>query len=163
MRPRALVVLVGSLLVAPSLGAQRIASAPRATPVFRADAVTESRAGTVQIGAGVVVPAGYLVRIALEGGVGATVRDADWRPSGRLDATARVLVDPFREARWGVALGGGAGMRWERGEGPRPVALVVVALQGPAGGRRWVRGVEAVVGGGLRLGVTVARPAPGRR
>ncbi len=156
-------LLAALLLAATAVGAQRVPAVPRVTPLVRADAIAERDAGTLQLGGGLVVPAGYQVRIAVEGGVGATARDGDWRPSGRLDATARFVLDPFREARWGLALGGGAGMRWERSEGPRPVALVVIALQGPATGRRWVRGVEAVIGGGLRVGVTLARPAPGRR
>ena len=152
-RGRAVALLAAALLAVPALHAQRVPAVPRVTPIVRADGIAERDAGTVHVGGGVVVPAGYQVRVAVDGGVGATVRDGDWRPSGRLDATAR----------WGLALGGGAGMRWERAEGPRPVGLVVVALQGPATGRRWVRGVEAMFGGGVRVGVTLARPAPGRR
>ncbi len=145
------------------LAAQRVVAPPRATPVLRADVLHEGGATSLQGGVGIVVPAGYQVRVALEGGVGATARDGAWQPSGRLDATARFLFDPFREARWALSVGGGAGMRWERGAGPRPVGIVLLGLQGPARDRRWLRGAEVALGGGVRFGLVLARPAPGRR
>lgn len=154
---------MGMLAASATVAVAQRAAPMRATPVLRTDAIVESGATSVHVGAGLVVPAGYQVRIAIEGGAGATRRDTDWRPSARLDATARFLFDPFRETRWGVSAGGGAGLRWEQGEAPRPVALIVVGLQGPADGRRWLRGVELGLGGGVRLGITVARPVPGRR
>lgn len=158
----ATVALLGTVVAIP-VAAQRIVPAPRVTPVLRADVLRESGATTLHGGVGVVMPAGYQVRVALEGGAGATARGGEWRPSGRLDATARFLLDPFRESRWGLSVGGGAGMRWERGEGPRPVAIVLLGLQGPALGRTWLRGAEVALGGGVRLGLVLARPAPGRR
>lgn len=135
----------------------------RPTPILRADAILEAGATTLHAGGGIVLPAGYQARVVIEGGAGATRRDADWQPSARLDATARFLFDPFRETRWALSAGGGAGLRWERGAGPRPVALVVVGVQGRADRRRWLRGIELGLGGGVRLGVTLARPTPGRR
>jgi hypothetical protein len=159
---RAGVAVVTLAALAAPLVAQRVPPL-RPTPVLRGDAILESGATTLHAGAGIVLPAGYQARIAIEGGVGGTRRDADWRPSARLDATARFLFDPFRETRWALSAGGGAGIRWERRARPRPVALVVVGVQGPADGRRWLRGIELGFGGGVRLGVTLGRPVPGRR
>ena len=154
--------LVLTLVVPAALPAQRAAATVRPTPLLRADLLAD-RGTTLQVGAGLVLPAGYQARVALEGGVGATLRDGRWRPSARVDAIARFLFDPFREARWGLSAGGGAGLRWEADARPRPVALVTLGLQGAATGRTWLRGVELGLGDGVRVGATLARPRPGRR
>jgi hypothetical protein len=154
------VLLATALALPPVLPAQRVIRA-RVTPIVRTDVLVD-RGVTQHVGGGAVIPAGYQLRVALEGGAGLTRRDGEFRPSARVDATARFLFDPFRERRIGLSAGGGAGMRWERGERPRPVALVLVGVQGAALGR-WVRGVDLGIGGGVRLGLTLGRPVPGRR
>lgn len=153
-------LLAVTLAAGPSQAQRGASLAP--TPLLRTDVLLD-RGTTLHAGAGLVVPAGYQARVSLEGGVGATRRDDAWRPSARLDVVARFLVDPFRQLRWAPTVGAGAGMRWERDARPRPVAIVVVGLQGPAEGRTWLRGLEVGLGGGVRIGATLARPRPGRR
>jgi hypothetical protein len=84
------------------------------------------------------------------------------RAAGRIEAIARFHVDPFRQARRGVYLGGGVSHlvgptalpRWQ-----------LVALAGVEGGARGgiAPALELGLGGGLRLGAALRRARPARR
>lgn len=151
-------------LLTARLDAQRAAAAPppaRVHPAVRADLVVADDPGA-QAAFGVVASAAYNVRVELDAGIGAVRRGSVWTSAGRLDLLARWLSDPFRESRWGINAGGGIGMQFERGRGPRPVAIITLGVEGRRDGW-WVPGVEVGLGGGVRAGLTLRRATPRRR
>ena len=159
-------VLLGCALVSVPLhlAAQHAASpvpVRRVFPSVRADLLLDRDVGA-QVAVGGAVAAAYNVRLAADAGVGGVRRAARWEPAGRLDLLARWLSDPFRQSRWGINAGGGIGIRVEADRAPRTVAIVTVGVEGRGDGR-WVRGVEAGMGGGFRVGLTLRRPASRRR
>lgn len=160
-----LAVLSATLCLTPRLlVAQRapFAAPPdRFHPAFRADAIVDRDPGA-QVAAGVVAIAAYNLRLALDLGVGGVRRQAGWNTAGRVDLLARWLSDPFRESRWGLNAGGGLGMQLERGQAPRPVAIVTLGLEGRGDGA-WAPGVELGLGGGVRAGFTLRRIPTRRR
>lgn len=146
------------------LGAQQAApSAPvrRVFPSVRADMLLDRDPGA-QVAVGAAVAAAYNLRLAVDAGLGGVRRADQWEPAGRLDLLARWLSDPFRQSRWGINAGGGIGLRFEAARALRTVAIVTVGIEGRSDGR-WVPGVEAGLGGGFRLGLTLRRPAVQRR
>lgn len=148
-------------------GAQQSPSAAM-TPELRADLLRGNRPA-VQLGGGVQIPIGYYVRLGLIAAVGVRIDDATARPAGsrstdgRLDVLARFLLDPFRQTRYGVSLGGGMSLRAEPGERARPVLLVAMDLEGRRAGQGWVPAVQLGLGGGARLGIVFRRGAAGSR
>ena len=107
------------------------------------------------LGAGVNVPAGYYVRVGVDGAVGVRQRDGTTTSSARADFTARFLLDPFAEQRVGWYAGGGLtavhdGAEWQ------PFVMLVVGREGPTTGR-WRSAVEGSIGDGLRLSVVLRR------
>jgi len=118
----------------------------------RADVIIGS--GTAgEVGAGVQLPLGYYVRVGLTGAVGATLRDGDALTSVRGDLIARYLLDPFRETRWAVSLGGGVSMPYVDGDAhTQPYMTLVVDVEGPR-----TNGVSPAIqlglGGGTRIGI----------
>ena len=89
----------------------------------------------MQAGVGVVIPARLYVRLSIDGAAGADVAaTASSRASGRVDAIARFLLDPFREAPIGVSLGGGVSVPYASGdEHVRPYLTAVVDIEGQRG------------------------------
>ena len=148
-------------------GAQQPPSAA-VMPELRADLLAGHRPA-VQLGAGVQIPIGYYVRLGLIAAAGVRIDDAGARPAGsrstdgRLDVLARFLLDPFRQTRYGVSLGGGMSLRAEPGERARPVLLVAMDLEGRRAGHGWVPAVQLGLGGGARLGIVFRRGAEGSR
>ena len=101
--------LVASLAVALGVLAVPKAQAQNQPPAYaeyRADAIV-GRGTAAQGGAGVVVPLGIYVRLGIDAAAGATWRGDATRASGRVDVIGRFLLDPFRETRLGLSLGGG--------------------------------------------------------
>jgi hypothetical protein len=133
----------------------------RVHPTLRADVILDRDLGA-QVAAGVAVAAAYNVRLLLDAGAGGVSRDGGWRTTGRVDALARWLSDPFRQSRWAISGGGGVGLRMEQNAVPRAVAVLVVGLDAPARGR-WVPGIEVGFGGGARIGMTLRRVTAQRR
>lgn len=130
-------------------------------PEARAD-VLVARSAAVQVGAGVSLPAGVYIRPTLVAVTGPAWRDEDHGWSGRLDALARFLLDPFRESRVGLYAAGGLSLGydpWERWKGR--LALVLGAELPSRAGGAWA--VEMGMGGGLRVGLALRRAVPGRR
>ena len=161
-RLRTLLPLV-ALMVATSIahGQER---AP-AQPQLRVDAidVRSIREGTVHGGAGVDVPLGYYARLGVLIGGGITRRDDVILGSGRADVIARFLLDPFREARWGLSVGAGMTVGYIAGEDWREFLVVVLDVEAPPVRRRVVPAFQLGLGGGVRVGI-VARPyRQGRR
>lgn len=135
-------------------------TAMRFRPAVRVDAIL-ARDPSAQVAAGVAVASAYNVRLELDAGVGGVSRAGGWQRAGRLDLLGRWLADPFRQSRWGLTAGGGIGVLLEESRAPRPVAVVTLGIEGPGDGM-WVPGVEAGLGGGARIGLTLRR-APLRR
>jgi hypothetical protein len=73
-----------------------------------------------------------------------------------------LLLDPFRQARRGIYVGGGVGARVARQDAPRWLLLGVVGLEPPARGRV-VPAVELGLGGGVRAAVVLRRLPRDRR
>ena len=128
---------------------QRIPIAPE----VRLD-VLGGRPASVQGAVGLVIPAGYYVRIGVLAGVGsATERDDASGAAGRLDVLARFLVDPFRQSRWGVSAGAGVSLRADPGERVRPQLLAALDVEGRAARGGFTPSLQIGLGGGVRGGL----------
>ena len=140
-------------------------SSPVLMPELRADVVFGHQPAA-QIGAGVQIPFGYYVRVGLDGAVGVRLDDAGGsrsRSDARVDLLTRFLLDPFRQARYGLSLGGGIGLRAEPGDHVRPVLLAAVDLEGARWPNGWVPAVQLGLGGGARVGLVLRRGTPRAR
>jgi hypothetical protein len=148
------------LCVAPALAAQ--APRPQGTvrPFARLDVIAATNS-SLQVGAGMAVPAGTYVRAEVTAAAGAMRRHHETRRTGRVDVAARFVIDPFAESRRAVhAIGGLSAMHDGREWQPRLMAGI--GVEGPARGAvRW--STELVVGGGLRVGIVARRSRPNRR
>jgi hypothetical protein len=128
----------------------------RMVPEIRVDGFA-ARAAGAQLGLGVAIDAGTYTRLALVAGAG-----AQRLPGGavegvqRLEGVARFHVDPFRQARHGVYVGGGLSVRHVAGGPLRPLLVALLGVEGPPHGGV-AAAVEAGVGGGARVGVAVRR------
>lgn len=133
-------------------------STPRVMPELRAD-VLFGRQAAVQVGAGAQIPLGYYMRLGLDGAVGRRYDDA--APGSRLDARVdlltRFLLDPFRQSRYGLSVGGGIGLRAEPGDHVRPVLLAALDVEGRRWSSGWVPALEVGLGGGARVGLVLRR------
>jgi hypothetical protein len=150
-----LVILASiSLGAASPLGAQSAAASTRVTvaPELRVD-VLGGRQTSVQLGAGAQIPVGPYVRVGAIAGVGAPVTSGSSGAVGRLDVLARFLIDPFRQARWGLSAGGGVSLRAEARDRVRPNLLLVLDLEGPRSSRGFSPALQLGVGGGVRAGI----------
>jgi len=131
--------------------AQRVALQPE----VRAD-VLGPAPYVYQVGAGVTKALGYYARLTV---AAAFAPGADSRYVGdrwRGDIIARVLMDPFKQQRWALSIGGGLSVR-------RQTYLAAVAdLEGPDFGGV-MPAIQVGVSGGLRAGVVLRRAIRGRR
>ncbi len=107
-------------------------------------------------GVGANVPAGFYARIGLVAAAGIARRGGRGVASGRFDATARWLLDPFGEFRWGSYAGAGLTVRPDDRDNWRGSLLVLLGVEGRAD-RGWRTAVEAGLGDGARIGVVVRR------
>jgi len=153
-RARPLAILVGVALPA-ALGAQQT---PLVYPEFRADAIV-ANGTTVQGGAGVVLPAGVYVRVAIDGGIGTTWRDASTYTTGRVDLVARFLLDPLRETGLAFSAGGGLSAPIDHDGFRTPYLTIVFDVEGR---RRsgFTPALEVGLGGGARVGIVLRRSPP---
>lgn len=127
---------------------------PRPYPEIRADGIV-GRGSALQLGAGPVVPVGYYVRIGIIGAAGVVRRGGATLADERIDVTARYLLDPFRETRDALSLGGGVSLVSEERH-VRPYLVLVADLEG----RRhdaWTPALQLGLGGGARVGVVLRR------
>jgi hypothetical protein len=154
------------LTPATRLSAQQQELARRSPPPieFRADAidVRSIESGTLQGGAGVNLPLGYYVRLEIDGAGGVTRIDDVNANSGRVDALARFLLDPFDEATWGLSIGGGMSARFGERLRPHQYLVVLTDLEMPS-----VSGIvpalQIGLGGGVRVGLVARIAQSGRR
>jgi hypothetical protein len=148
-------VIAGCFVV--SLGAAARVDAQQAPQIaaeYRADAIV-GRGTAAQGGVGVVVPLGVYVRLGFDASGGAMWRDGQTLASGRFDGVARFLLDPFREAPFGLSIGGGLSVPYVRGDAHvRPYLTTVVDVEGRMRGR-FSPAFQIGLGGGTRIGVVI--------
>lgn len=165
MRGAAAWALVAAVAGARAAAAQQPATPPVA-PEVRVDLIT-GNAAAIQLGAGVQIPAGYYGRIGLDVALGtpleSTSLSANRTLDGRLDLLARFLLDPFRQAAYGLSVGGGISLRAEPGDQVRPLLLVAVDLEGRRSARGVAPALQVGLGGGTRIGVVLRRAAVAAR
>jgi hypothetical protein len=99
---------------------------------------------------------GLYTRITAAGGWGPRPDGARERGAWRGDLLVRVTLDPFRQQRFALALGGGLTVR-------RQAALALLAdLEGPALAN-WIPVLQVGVSGGARAGLILRRAPRNRR
>lgn len=145
-----------ALLVSSVAAAQQQPSRPY--PEYRADAII-ARGSAAQLGGGIVLPLGVYMRLGVDAAAGATWRYGETFGSGRVDAIARFLLDPFRESRFGVSLGGGVSAPFGSAEPSQPPYLTaVIDVEWPRRGGL-TPALQVGLGGGTRIGL-VLRQSP---
>jgi hypothetical protein len=144
-----------------ALRAQGQVPSPSAHPEIRLDVIA-GHEPAVQAGAGVQIPMGYYVRMGLDGAVGVPVgadAPSPRRADARADLLVRFLLDPFRQSRYGLSVGGGLSARAEPGDHVRPRLLVAMDLEGRRSSHGMVPALQVGLGGGVRVGVILRRGA----
>lgn len=139
--------------------AVRAQRTPPVSPELRVDAIV-ARSPSLQAGAGLEIPAGIYVRIAVDGAAGATWRDRTTAASGRVDAVARFLLDPFREIPVGISFGGGVSVPVGAPMGARSPQLTLVADIEGGVHNGFAPALQFGLGGGARIGVVLRKTAP---
>lgn len=121
---------------------------------------TAARVSRLEGSAGLVMPVGTYVRVALTGGAGVGEHGDDRFTAYRGDAVVRFQLDPFHQAKAGVY--GGAGVAWLGGAGRSGTARLTLGagVELPAWGPV-APALELGLGGGTRVGVAL-RPASRR-
>jgi hypothetical protein len=144
------------VIVAASLGLASGARAQVLQPEVRVDALGPTPF-TIEPGVGANVFLGNYVRVGAIAGFNVRRHPAFTGNSWRGEVIARVTLDPFRQQRLGLSIGGGVSFR---PIGARLAALV--EMEGPE-----LRGVlpalQFGVSGGVRAGLVVRRAVPRRR
>jgi hypothetical protein len=151
----------GILLAVSAAPARAQVPSPTVQPELRLDVIA-GHEPAVQAGAGVQVPMGYYVRVGIVGAVGVpTGADAPSprRADARADLLVRFLLDPFRQSRYGLSIGGGLSARAEPGDRVRPLLLVAMDLEGRRSSHGLVPALQLGLGGGVRVGVILRRGA----
>jgi hypothetical protein len=160
-------MLLGMTLVLPAiLGAQPRLPHPPITAEVRLDTRISDHSA-IEGGGSVILPAGIYTRVAFTAAVGVSDTDSSSVGSARGEVIARFLLDPFRESRYGLSIGGGIGISNSEGlltppKPPdgirsvrwRPYLAVVVDLETKktAG---WTPAVQIGLGGGMRIGLAL--------
>lgn len=148
-----LLTLIGTFALPATARAQR---SPAVSPEIRGDAIF-ARAASFQAGAGLEIPAGIYVRVGVDGAIGATWRDQAAATTGRVDAIARFLLDPFREVPIGLSFGGGVSVPVGAPAGARaPYLALVVDVEGKVH-HGIAPALQLGLGGGARIGLVLRR------
>jgi phosphatidylglycerophosphate synthase len=151
--PPALVLLLVVGAAVPPLAAQ-----PR--PEWRA-ALASPTAG--ELGLGVSWAASPYVRVVPLVAAGTAREGAQWRGMARAEVTGRFSPDPTGWATWAPYGVGGLELRCVATQRCTPALVARLGLEGPLWRGRWRPAVEAGVGGGLHVAVSLRRSAFGRR
>lgn len=142
-------------------GGQRAGGPSRIRTEARADAFL-ARIDALHAGIGLAADLGTYFRLAGIIGVGAADVDGETVASGRAEVLGRFVLDPFRQARWGVYGATGVVARYENGPGTRGYLTVLLGAELPSE-RPTVTAVELGIGGGVRIGVAIRQGRLGRR
>ena len=111
---------------------------------------------SVQPGLGYTMSAGYYARISAIAGYALTQRHDLIGDRWRGDIIARFLLDPFRQQRWALSVGGGLSFR------RHTYLAAVLDLEGPEM-RGFVPAIQLGLSGGTRGAVILRRAIPQRR
>jgi hypothetical protein len=111
---------------------------------------------SLQPGVGAAIAMGNYVRAGIDVGYALEPRADLVAEHWRGDLLARVTMDPFREQRWGLSLGGGLSVR------RHTYLAAVLDLEGPAM-RGVIPAMQVGLSGGVRAGVILRRAMKGRR
>ena len=119
-RSRGIVAIAVLAAVPAGLGAQGMPGIPGSdlTPRFRVEGRADAFLGRVDAlhgGIGVATDLGTYFRLAGILGAGAARGGGETNGSGRAEIVGRFLLDPYRQARWGLYGGAGVLARHERG------------------------------------------------
>ena len=159
--------LLAAIIAVALTGPLQLANAQDAVPTavmpeVRADLMMGHQPA-VQLGAGVQIPFGYYVRLGIDGAAGVRLDDVTPRADARIDVLTRFLLDPFRQSRYGLSVGGGVGLRAEPHDRVRPLLLVAMDLEGRRRASGWAPAVQVGLGGGARVGLVLRRGAANAR
>jgi phosphatidylglycerophosphate synthase len=127
----------------------------------RADAFM-ARHDAAHVGVGLATDVGTYFRLAGIVGIGAAAPGGDYDPSGRVELLGRFVLDPLRQARWGLYAGTGVMARYEPDPGVGGYLTLLVGAELPSD-RPTVTAVELGIGGGVRVGIAVRQGRRGRR
>lgn len=125
-------------------------------PEVRIDAIVGRRTGA-QLGAGIVLDAGFYARIALLA-AGGVERASSGALVGtqRVEAVLRFHTDPLRKSNPGVYFGGGLGARRSADTRTRATVIALIGFEAPYG-HHLAPAFELGVGGGARIGIALRR------
>jgi hypothetical protein len=135
---------------------------PAATNEARIDARFATN-NSIEAGWGYSIPLGVYVRATAIGALGKASTDSGQLSSARVEVLSRFLLDPFRESRFGLSVGGGLGLtnsqgfatidklgmphrQWE----PYLALIADLELTKSAG---WQPALQVGLGNGLRVGL----------
>lgn len=107
-------------------------------------------------GVGLIFPFGYYVRAGAAVGYAVPLETRPAHDQWSADLIARVTLDPFREQRWALSVGGGLSFR------RRTFLTAIVDLEGPEKGGV-LPALQIGLSGGFRAAVILRRAVPGRR
>ena len=165
-RVRAAVGVIATMALASGAGAQGFPGAPPGAPSrYRMEGRLDGFAGAVDVvhaGLGVAAELGTYFRLAGMFGAGVAGVADETVASGRAEIVGRFVLDPLRQARWGLYGSTGLVARHEDGPGTRAFVTIVVGVELPTSSRT-VPAVELGMGGGVRVALVVRRGRPGRR
>lgn len=111
---------------------------------------------SLQPGAGANLALGTYTRAGVNAGLSTRPDSAALADRWRVDLIARFLLDPFRQQRWGVAVGGGLSIR------RRAFLVVILELEGPEY-EGWLPALQIGASGGVRAGIVARRAVRQRR
>ena len=149
-------VLAGAALLATlAPRGARAQQRPVTVPELRLDA-TSAHVPRLELSGGAVIPVGIYVRLALIGGAGMAKEQGTYHTVARGDAIVRFELDPLKQHSHGAYVGGGLSVLGRSGPHVRAYLALVggLELRQRAG---WVPSIEAGLGGGARVGVSLRR------
>ena len=145
-------VACGALVAPRTLFAQQH---PVTVPELRLDA-SSAHIPRLDLSAGAVIPVGIYVRLALSGGAGVARENGEAHAAGRADAIARFELDPLKQHTHGAWVGGGLSLLGRDGPHVRAYLALVAAVELKQR-HGWVPSIEAGLGGGARIGISLHR------